>query len=446
MKIKKNFIKVKKIKGIWWFIDPDGRKFISLGVNHIEPHLWLAPYNKKFTQKKYGKNIIDEKGKFDTKSNAAKKWIAQQISYCKELNFNTFGKHTHETINYKLYFEKIFYICTFETSPLSKWRFENGESPMPDVFSLEFKKHLENKIQNYCKLHKNNRNLLGYMYTDVPYWILEEKEQKNNKDNIMIYPWLNTILKLGAHNEGKKQWIKLLKKNHGSPDKVAGIWGLKKKSAYKVTWENLLRNHNWFNPKIKKKAKNDMVSFMKMIATKWYQLHYQIIKKYDQNHLILADKNMIDSYNSWLIDPLKNYVDVIVIQSYNLFSEDTKITDWIYKKTGKPIFNGDGSFAFVRKEQKKLKVKGWWTGSKNIKDVAFKYKLSLNNMMKKNYMIGWHHCGILEQWDTAERGDVSSNENGFMDPYENFHTDLTNVMKKVNSKAIELHKNSYKKK
>ena len=136
---------------------------------------------------------------------------------------------------------------------------------------------------------------------------------------------------------------------------------------------------------------------------------------------------MIDSYNSWLIDPLKNYVDVIVIQSYNLFSEDTKITDWLYKKTGKPIFNGDGSFAFISKEQRKLKVKGWWTGSKNIKDVAFKYKSSLNNMMKKKYMIGWHYCGILEQWDTAERGDVSSNENGFMDPYGNFHTDLTNL-------------------
>ena len=73
MKNNKNFIKVKKIKGIWWFIGPDGKKFISLGVNHIEPHLWLAPYNKKFTQNKYGKNIIDKKGKFNTKSNAAKK-------------------------------------------------------------------------------------------------------------------------------------------------------------------------------------------------------------------------------------------------------------------------------------------------------------------------------------------------------------------------------------
>ena len=150
MKNRKKFIKVKKINGSWWFIDPDGKKFISLGVNHIEPHLWLAPYNKKFTQNKYGKNIIDGNGKFDTKSNAAKKWIDQQISYCKELKFNTFGKHTHESINHKLYFEKIFYICAFETSPLSKWRFDNGESPMPDVFSLEFKNHLENKIKKYC--------------------------------------------------------------------------------------------------------------------------------------------------------------------------------------------------------------------------------------------------------------------------------------------------------
>ncbi len=58
--------------------------------------------------------------------------------------------------------------------------------------------------------------------------------------------------------------------------------------------------------------------------------------------------------------------------------------------------------------------------------------------IKKNYMIDWHHCGILEQWDTAEIGDVSSNEN--------FYTDLTNIMKKVNSKAIELHKKSYRQK
>ena len=56
MKNKKKFIKVKKINGSWWFIDPDGKKFISLGVNHIEPHLWLAPYNKKFTQNIKGNN------------------------------------------------------------------------------------------------------------------------------------------------------------------------------------------------------------------------------------------------------------------------------------------------------------------------------------------------------------------------------------------------------
>ena len=27
------------VDGIWWFITPEGKKFISLGVNHIEPIL-----------------------------------------------------------------------------------------------------------------------------------------------------------------------------------------------------------------------------------------------------------------------------------------------------------------------------------------------------------------------------------------------------------------------
>ena len=54
-------------------------------------------------------------------------------------------------------------------------------------------------------------------------------------------------------------------------------------------------------------------------------------------------------------------------------------------------------------------------------------------------MIGWHHCGSLEQWDKAERGDSPMNENGFMDPFENYYTDWTKVIKKVNTKAHKLH-------
>ena len=42
-------------------IGPDGEKFVSNGVNHIEPHLWLAPYNKDVTLNKYGNDMVDER-------------------------------------------------------------------------------------------------------------------------------------------------------------------------------------------------------------------------------------------------------------------------------------------------------------------------------------------------------------------------------------------------
>ena len=60
------FIHVKQIDGVWWFINADGEKFVSIGVNHIEPHLWLAPYNKAATLKKYGRDMVGPDGHFNT--------------------------------------------------------------------------------------------------------------------------------------------------------------------------------------------------------------------------------------------------------------------------------------------------------------------------------------------------------------------------------------------
>ena len=85
-------------------------------------------------------------------------------------------------------------------------------------------------------------------------------------------------------------------------------------------------------------------------------------------------------------------------------------------------------------------VKGWRTHAKDIHEVAAFYKETLEGYMSTPYMIGWHHCGSLEQWDPAERGDSPMNENGFMDPFENYYTDWTDVIKKVNPKAHKLHK------
>src|SRR5210317_489136 len=93
------YVRVQQIDGVWWFLGPDGDKFVSLGVNHIEPHLWLAPYNRDATLKRYGADMVSPDGTFDTHSAAAGKWIDRQIEVCRDLHFNTFAKHTHPSID-----------------------------------------------------------------------------------------------------------------------------------------------------------------------------------------------------------------------------------------------------------------------------------------------------------------------------------------------------------
>jgi hypothetical protein len=151
---------------------------------------------------------------------------------------------------------------------------------------------------------------------------------------------------------------------------------------------------------------------------------------------------MVNTFREWLLPALAKYVDVVLIQSYNHFDQDHERLDWIQQETGKPLLNGDGSFGFVNPHQQTYNVKGSHTNSTSVVDVAEKYRQYLEATMNQSYMIGWHHCGYLEQWDEAERGDVNSNENGFLDPFENEYTAWTDVIRQANQKAHVRHERS----
>lgn len=433
------FIYAKQIDGVWWFIGPDGEKFVSNGVNHIEPHLWLAPYNKAATLKKYGADMVDENGFFNTTGKAARKWIDQQVKVAKELHFNTFARHTHPAIDTALFSDQIYYVASLQTGPLAGWRERNGEGPRPDVFSEDFRAFLENRVKEICDAHKSSRNLLGYMYTDVPSWVVPSNSKV---ENASIYPWINAILPLGEASPGKWKWIEHLQSRYESPLDVAKVWGLPTSPTYGISWYKMSRLNTWFNPVDSKRADDDMKSFMYLIAEQWYRTHYELIRKYDPDHLILGDKNWITWHYPWVLAALKKYVDVVAIQAYGRWSEDSPVIEEIFKATGKPIFNGDGCFGFAGPNQQEYGVKGWRTQAKSLGEVADFYKETMESLMRTPYIVGWHHCGFLEQWDASERGDAPRNENGFMDPFENFHTEFTNVVKEVNSRAVQLHENA----
>jgi hypothetical protein len=436
--INNGFIRVEKIDGVWWIISPKGEKFLSLGVNHIEPHLWLGSYNRDHTIERYGSDFVLPNGQFNPDGDAAKRWIDQHVKICSGLGFNTFAKHTHSSIPPQLYRDQIYYVASLETAPLSSYQQSKGEVAYPDVFSADFEQHLRMKVQQISHIHRDSKNLLGYIYTDALRWELDQTPG-STADDVMIYPWVNAIVCLGEHTSGKRSWIEHLKEYYNSADEAARAWGISVSSTYGISWDYLARLNNWFNPTDPDSAREILAVFMGKIAEKWYGLHYDEIRKEDPNHLILGDKCNVPSFRKWILPALTKYVDVIVIQSYNHFGKDREMLEWIHQETGKPLLNGDGSFGFPNPHQQKYSVKGFRTNSTSVEEVADKYRQYLEDAMSQPYMIGWHHCGYLEQWDDSERGDVNSNENGFLDPFENEYTEWTNVIREVNQNIHRQH-------
>lgn len=437
-------ITVAQRGGVWWFIDPDGEPFVSLGVNHVEPHIWLGPYNLQATRERYGETIADASRRFNPDTPAAQRWMDGVIALAREHGFNTLGKHTHPAIPPALYEDKMYYIASMETAPIAAWKINTNKGSFPDVFSIEFAEHLSTRVREVCRRHRGSRNLLGYMYVDVPRFRVNRPQQirpdqppQSPRDQELVrigmpYPWANALIERDPTSPGKQRWIDLLKRRYPNAASAAAVYGVPH-----TTWEDVAGAADWFGVTDPERAEADTRAFVQVIAEQWYRLHYEHIRQHDPHHLVLGDKHV--DVPDWLIPILGKYVDVNVIQNVRPFGDwQAETARRLYEATGKPVMNGDGpSFSVLRPEEQRLGVKGF--RAESYVQAAQLYRDYVKQAMSVPYFIGFHTCGFVEQWDGSDRGDISTNENGFLDPFERPRELIAEAIKEANQLAHGYH-------
>ena len=75
----KSYIHLEQLNGIWWFVDADGEKFISTGMNHINHKIRFADYNKAFWAEEFGEDII-RNNRFNFRAQSEiKNWMKQIV-------------------------------------------------------------------------------------------------------------------------------------------------------------------------------------------------------------------------------------------------------------------------------------------------------------------------------------------------------------------------------
>jgi hypothetical protein len=166
----------KSATGSWSFIDPKGKPFVSLGVNHIDDSDLRYPHNVALWDAKYG---------------SRQAWVKGVVKDLESLNFNTIGwtsqyisggwgealdwfgdpvdlGHSSPWPDRDLLDAGMPYVVQIRVQEIEDW---NGHPAYRDVFGEDFEKYADWIARRMTSDHKTSTNLIGYFLVDIPGWI-----------------------------------------------------------------------------------------------------------------------------------------------------------------------------------------------------------------------------------------------------------------------------------
>jgi hypothetical protein len=181
------FFRVEQIDGKWWFVDPDGHLFFSTGVNCVRsasatqtegresyfaalPPADLMPRGpsaasgpRSRSASFYSWNLLRRLG-----PEWQQKWVDLTLRRMDAWGLNTIGNWSDQRF-YTL--QKKPYVVT-----LRGWGMETGYLGMPDVYSDEWAKSVDQSAARQCVARKDDPYLLGYFVGNEPPWPGREKD------------------------------------------------------------------------------------------------------------------------------------------------------------------------------------------------------------------------------------------------------------------------------
>ena len=354
--------KIQKTNNSYKLISPTGNSFFSLGITHTQALNY--PNSMKIFVNKYKNDW----------SLASAEIYRNLISW----EFNTAGYGAPKELRKLIPF-------MMPSQPLvrnSSW-LEKEKFFFSDIFDFEVKKEILNKIQNMTS-EKDNPNLIGYFWTDMPMWNLKKSKEKFG------FNWVDYIKNLPENSAGRVRYEKF--KN-----------------------EQLFDNSLTFEE-----------NFLKLIAKEYYKLIGDETKRLDPGALIFGERYAMHRVPTYIIEEALPYIDVVSIQPHDCDFNENYFRK-IHEITGKPIIICDHQCSFPTEKYRYT----MWQQLNNQTEVAEKHSEYLNEVINESYLIGYHRCQYIDRYEPTnnllKQGMVK--ENG--ETYEPHASIITRTNKKV---------------
>jgi hypothetical protein len=382
------FFRVEQIDGKWWFVDPDGHLFLSVGSDVIQPTMGTTIRNRaeifaaippaevnrprpvdegRGTVSFYTWNLARRYGA-DWKT----QWVDFTLRRMAAWGFNTIANWSDPALWAAQ--------RTPYAVPLDGWGMEQYMG-MPDVYSPAWLKRVDEAAKKQCAPRKDDPWLLGYFIANEPAWPGRE---------VLV---ADLILK-GADTATRKALQEFLAKED--------------------------------TPQRKK-------AFMLQCFEKELAAINAAVKKYDPNHLNLGIR-----FGGQPEDEIVRLTRGFDLYSQNIYSEvpDRAQLEKLYALTGRPMIIGEFHIG--------TPGRGLSAGLVQAKDHAERgvaYRYYVENAVSMPALIGTHWFQWIDEPNTG-RMDGENYNIGFIDVTDRPYSEFVEAARQTHKRLFAVHSGS----
>ena len=418
------FFRLEQIDNKWWFITPDGYKFILKGVDTTSIWEWGygTPYKRADgTLRRVFEELPDptvyapaytsdsngERVSFVV-SNVMKKYGSDYESKWEEITkkrlinwgFNAFSKWSRPN-NVK--FPYIDVLQDPSNLKRIQWTY--------DVFDPQAESIIDNALKEKLQAARNDRWLIGYTYDNEAGWSADIVKE---------------VLMYDSTSAAKGAFVDFLAPRYNND--IAAVNQLLGTSAESF---DALKN----TPiAIAKVPATDVSDYIKLASKTYFSTIRNIIEKYDKNHLFLGS-SIVPTWRTSLDwdSAAMEYVDAFSVDNY------TNDPGWIsrYEAFGKPLLNLEFTFSTSERGLSPINAS---TRAASIAERGMKFKAFVESQTAHPLFVG---SGWFEYYDQAVPGrkDGENFNAGLLNQQDQPYTDMVNIMKTVNAGLETVHEN-----
>lgn len=268
----------------WWFVTPDGGRFLSFGVNHMT---WNGDQARGTGERRYHEAVMAQHG-------SAEQWAEAACDQLRDWGFNTIGAWSKPELNPHLPRTPILHVSQ------GFWSEAWNDGKAPDFFGTAFSDYV-NEQAKALEEHVGDPYIVGYFIDNELPWAPDHRNMPELFDGYVAMP---------AESPGKTALVQFFSDRYEAVDGFNRVW-----RPRIASWDDL-HDLAALKARKRKKARADREAFTLEAARQYFRVTTDAIRKNDPGRLVLGCRFMPYSVPEVVVQACGEYCDVISINYY----------------------------------------------------------------------------------------------------------------------------------